>query len=135
MAGTATVTRLPLVSGQGRTIEKVQIDWLSDAADGSVAVTVNLWGYFLKAVTDPGAAGAAPTDNYDITLVQHGIDMAAGLLADRDTANNEIVYGIAKNGSDIAALPPLLAGDHTFTIAAAGNSKTGTVYLYLAESL
>lgn len=133
MAGTVTTTRIPLVSQSGNSkIEKVQIDWTSDAS-GNADATVNLYGYLLKAVTDPGSA--APTDNYDITLVQDGIDMAADLLLNRDTANNEIVYGIAKNSTDISPLPPFLAGDHTFTVANAGNAKTGTVYLYLAECL
>jgi hypothetical protein len=132
MAGTVTVTRAPLVSTSGATIEKVQIDWLSDAS-GNADATVNLFGFLLKAVTDPGSA--APTASYDITIVQHGIDMAASLLADRHTTNSEIVYGIAKNASDIAPVPPFFAGDHTFTIANAGNAKNGTVYLYLIESL
>ena len=133
MAGTVTVTRLPKVSTNGREAEVVQIDWLSDAS-GNADATVNLHGFLVKGVTDPSAS-AAPTDNYDITLVQYGVDMAGGVFADRDTANNEIAYGICKNGTDIGSVPPYLAGDHTFTVANAGNAKAGVIYLFLVESL
>lgn len=131
MAGTVTPNR-ELLGGGSKVISKITLDWTSDAS-GNADLTVNLFGFLLKAVTDPGAA--APTDNYDITLVQNGVDMAGGILADRDTANNEIVYGLVKNGTDIAPLPPFLCGDHTFTVANAGNAKSGQVILYLAESL
>ena len=129
MAGTVTVTRTPLKSNQGIIAEKVQIDWLSDAS-GNADSTVNLHGFLLKAITDPSGS-AAPTDNYDITLVADGIDQLGGALADRDTANNEMVYPTATS----AQVPIFLAGDHTFTIANAGNAKQGTVYLYLRERL
>lgn len=126
MAGTVTTTRIPIVSQSGVYTEKVQIDWTSDAS-GNADATVNLHGFLIKVVTDPGSA--APTDNYDVTLVSDGVDQLASLLVDRDTANSELVYPVASN----ASTPIFLAGDHTFTIANAGNAKTGTVYLYLRE--
>jgi hypothetical protein len=128
MPGTLTVTRIPKVSTSGRESEIVQIDWLSDAS-GDASVSVNLHGFLVKAVTDPGSA--APTDNYDITLMQYGVDAAASLLIDRDTTNSEQVYPNVTG----AAVPLFLVGDHTFTIANAGNAKNGTVYLFLVESL
>lgn len=131
MAGTVTTTR-ELLGGGSKVIQKHTIDWVSDAS-GNADLSINLFGFILKAVTDPGAA--APTASYDITLVQNGVDMAGGILADRHTTNNEVVYGLAKNGTDIAPLPPFLCGDHTFTVANAGNAKSGQVILYLAESL
>jgi len=128
MAGTLTVTRIPKVSGTGRESEIVQIDWLSDSS-GNADVSVNLYGFLVKAVTDPGVA--APTANYDITIVQNGVDAAAGLLIDRHTTTSEQVYANVTG----AAVPIWLCGDHTFTVANAGNAKNGTVYLYLVESL
>lgn len=134
MAGTFAPLTRELIGGGTKVVQKHVIDWTSDSS-GNADIVVNLFGFLLKAVTDPAAGGSAPTDNYDITLVQDGIDMAGGILADRDTANNEIVYGIAKNGTDIAQIPPFLAGDHTFTVANAGNAKAGRCILYLCESL
>jgi hypothetical protein len=128
----ATVTR-ELIGGGSKVVQKFTIDWTSDGS-GNATETVNLFGFLLKAVTDPDGT-AAPTDNYDITLVQNGVDMVGGILADRDTANNEIVYGLVKNGTDIAPLPPFLAGEHTFTVANAGASKSGRVILYICETL
>lgn len=130
MAMSVTETRTPLVSKYGREAEKVTLTWVS-AADGSATATVSLYGWLIKAVTDPAAGGSAPTDNYDITLVQDGVDAAGGTLADRDTANNEQAYTFVTG----APTPIFLAGDHTFTIAAAGDSKGGVVHLYLVESL
>jgi hypothetical protein len=40
--------------------------------------------YLYNITTDPGAA--APTDNYDITLMVNGEDIAGGLLVDRSTS-------------------------------------------------
>ncbi len=123
-----TVTRIPLVSPLGGVFtEKVQLDWTSDGS-GDASTTINLHGFLIKVVTDPSAT--APSDDYDITLVQHGIDMAGGLLLNRDTANTEMVYPVVSG----AATPIFLAGDHTFTIANAGATKLGTVYLYLREA-
>lgn len=130
MAGTVNVTR-EVIGGGSKAITKYTLEWTSDAS-GDADTTLNLFGYLLKAVTVPTDG---PTDSYDITLEQYGVDMAAGLLADRDTANAEIVFGIAKNGTDIAPVPPFLQGDHTFTVAAAGNAKSGVCYLYISECL
>jgi hypothetical protein len=81
-------------------------------------------------ITDPGAT--APTDDYDITLVdEDGIDALAGAGANRDTTNTEQVYPVASN----AKVPVLLCGTHTFTVANAGNAKVGRAILVIAESL
>lgn len=118
----ATVTRTPGKLPYGKEYEIVSIAWTSDGS-GDASTSVLLDGFLVKSVTDPGNG---PTDNYDITLVQNGADQLAGALADRDTTNSEVV---------IHAAPIFLAGSHTFTVAAAGASKTGTAYFYLVESL
>ena len=108
--------------------DKVTATWTSDAS-GAASGTINLQGFLLKVITDPGSP--APTDNYDITLVADGIDMADGLLLNRDTANVEMVYPV---GTTTAACTPIfLSGDHTFTIAAAGSVTAGVCYMYLRQ--
>ena len=110
------------------------IDWVS-ASDGSATGTVGLDGQILKFVTNPGSP--APTDNYDITLVdEDGIDVAEGLLANRDTSNSEEVYPfkevtLAGTGTDRAALPLYHGGPVTFTLANAGDTKAGQLKVYL----
>ena len=110
------------------------IDWVSSDT-GTATATVNLDGQLLKFVTNPGAV--APTDSYDITLVdEDGLDVANGLLADRDTANSEVVYPFAEvtlggTGTDAAALPLYHGGPVTFTLASAGDTKAGQLKVYM----
>lgn len=131
MAAVLTVTRTPYQGqNEGKKYEKIKIEWTSHT-DGSGSVQIpNMSGYLIKVITDPGAT--APTDNYDITLVDaDGYDAAESLLINRDTANTEVVYPVVSG----AATPVLLLGTHTFTIANAGSTKDGVCILYLVESL
>jgi hypothetical protein len=129
MAGTVTAARERRYMGDCKKVEVVVVTWLSDAS-GDATLSLPLNGWLVKAVTNPGAT--APTDNYDITLVdENSIDAAEGLLANRDTANTETVYPLVTG----AACPVLLSGTHTFTVAAAGNAKEGVCTLYIVESM
>lgn len=131
MAAVLTVTRDPRRSpNTDKVYERVSIAWTSHT-DGTGSVAIDgLYGWLVKMVTDPGAT--APTDNYDITLVdENSADALEGLGANRDTANTETVYTLVSG----AATPVFLCGTHTFTIANAGDSKVGTAVLYIVESL
>ncbi len=141
MAGSASViTYDDGIDGAGFQggIRKVLIDWTSDASDGTCVITTRkIVGQLIKAVTDPGAT--APTDNYDIVITdEEGVDVlaacvAAGRLADRDTANSEQAYFFVEN-VDAAPLAssvhPVVCDKLTISIAAAGNSKLGQLILY-----
>lgn len=111
------------------------VDWIS-ASDGSATATVQLDGELLKFVTNPSGS-AAPTDNYDITLVdEDSIDVAKGLLANRDTSNSEEIYPFVQvtlsgTGSDAAARPLFHGGPVTFTLANAGDTKSGQLKVYM----
>jgi len=131
MAGTLVVTRDPR-RGQngGKDIERIVVDWTSDASGNADASIEKIYGWCVKIITDPGST--APTDNYDITLVdENGVDALEGKLVDRDTANNETVYPLVTG----AATPVFLCGTHTFTVANAGNAKVGKTIFYIVESL
>jgi hypothetical protein len=131
MAGTVTATRDPRSAPRGKHIDKVNVAWTSDASGNATLSIENLYGFLLKMVTVPSGS-AAPTDNYDITLVdENSIDALAGAGADRDTANTEQVYPTPSGSS----IPAFLCGTHTFTVANAGNAKSGTAILYIVESL
>lgn len=131
MAGTLTVTRDPRVMpNSGKVCERIVVDWTSDASGDADVSIANLYGWLVKIVTDPGAT--APTDDYDITLVdENSVDALASLAVNRDTANTEQVYPVASG----ANVPIFLCGTHTFTIANAGNAKVGRTVLYIIESL
>lgn len=119
-------------------IRKVLVDWTSDSATGAVTGTTRkIVGALVKGVTDPGTA--APTDNYDIVITdEEGVDVlaacvAAGRLADRDTANSEQAYFFVEN-VDTAPLAtsvhPVVCDQLTIAVTNAGNSKTGQLVLY-----
>ena len=125
MAGTVTITHYEV-----GLVRRIQVDWVADAADGSVPATAlpSIEGRLLALVTNPG--GTAPTDNYDITLPSgEGDDRLQGVGANRDTANTEaapIVYA----GT---SLHPWVDGDETLTFTLANNavnSATGRAVLY-----
>lgn len=139
MAGTVTVTREHLVYGKGKndggkTIEKVTIDWVGDASDGSVPNTnIDLYGFCIKAITNPGTT--APTANYDIAFGDPddtGLDALAGALANRSASATEQVEPKISS----AVLPSFLAGTYQFQLSNNSvNSATGSCILYLVDEV
>lgn len=109
-------------------VKKVKWAWTS-AADGTVgaaavsSTTTNAYnGEIIRLVTDPGAT--APTDDYDIVVNDaDGNDVLMGAGANRDTTNTEQV---------LASSLGCVANDTlTLLVTNAGDSKVGTVYLYI----
>lgn len=117
----------------GSGVTKVSIPWTSDAAGGSVGeIAVNLpAGTLLQLRTDPGAT--APDDNYDLTLLDAigGADVLGGVGANRHTTSTQIAIPV--QGTYFR--PWIPAGSYYPTIAAAGNSKVGTIELLIAKSV
>lgn len=132
MAASVTVTRAPVKQlANGRVIQKISIAWTSSSGGAATGSIDDLKGFLVKVVTNPDDS-AAPTDDYDITLVDsNGVDAAQGLIANRDTANSEEKY-MTPSGS---ATPVLLDGTYTFTIANAGDTKSGVCELHIMEQL
>ena len=138
--GTLTVT-MSNEFGDRRDDNKVVLTWLSET-DGSLSKAVcstfstaqaailystpqpkKLTGFIRKIETNPGST--APTDNYDITLLDaDSVDVAAGALLDRDTSTSEII---------VPASPIYIDSEITLTIAAAGSNKVGVCTIYLAN--
>lgn len=139
MVGTTTVVS-PVVLEEpmqnGKLIfagEKHEIDWTSDASGNVSGTNITLRGFLVKALTIPSGV-AAPTDNYDITLLDPDSVAASGTfdslhsaLIDRDTANTEEVYFTG------ATSPPYLNGAYAFVVANAGNAKSGKLFLYMVN--
>lgn len=120
---------------KGQNMYKLTCAWTSDDATGAVsavtsaAVNAQMIGKHLEmAITDPGAT--APTDNYDITVVDtYGVDVMGGRLIDRDTANSEQVYPLVGTVSG----PRPIASGLTISVSNAGNSKEGTLVLIFTD--
>lgn len=81
-------------------------------------------GEIIRLVTVPGSDGDAPTDNYDVVINDEDTtDVLMGAGADRDTANTEQI---------LASFLGCVANDKlSLSITNAGDTKKGTVYLYI----
>jgi hypothetical protein len=128
MAGTVTITY-----SETRTIKSVTWSWTSDASgDANGTATKSISGEVIRFVTNPGAT--APSDNYDVVVNDaDGVDIAAGCLANRDTANSEQAVPIVETtvgsntyGTRAAAFDGALS----LVVSNAGDSKQGTLTMY-----
>ncbi len=100
-------------------VKSVVLECSFDSGDGSFAdvdLDKKFEGELLTLETNPGST--APSDNYDITLVDdEGHDVLEGVGDNRDTANTEK-----------AAIPlgtyfhPVMDGTETLTLKMSGNS-------------
>lgn len=105
-------------------IKKVTAAWTSNGSGAATGATTTVLDGKLIGLTTIPSGAAAPTDNYDVTVTDSdGHDVLLGAGANRDTANTEHVT----EGSLAAVSHSPL----TFTIANAGDTKQGTVILYI----
>lgn len=128
MAGSVTVSRIGV--HRDAPVERIRIDWTADG-NGAVSGTkvYNVAGVITRVTTVPAAGGNAPDDNYDVTLLDdEGVDLLAGLGANRDTANTESVAPMLGAGTNV---PVVVAGSIELNVAAAGAANKGAVVLYL----
>lgn len=122
MASSVTVTE----ESDGKGIARVEFAWTShtDGVVTGVATDKQYTGKVIALITDPAAAGAAPTDDYDITVTDaDGYDVLAGAGANRDTANTETVLS--------ASLGVVFRSTLTFAASGAGSSKQGVAVLFI----
>ena len=122
MAGSA-MTFTEITHG---TVKKIKAAWTTDSGTGAVSgTTTNSYdGRIMGATTVPGLAGAQPDDNYNITVSDNdSVDIALGALLLRDDTNTEFVAEASMAGVAHSTL--------TVAVTAAGNSKTGVLYLYI----
>ena len=110
-------------------IKKIKATWTSDSATGAVSgTTTNAFtGQIIGFICVPATGGDAPTTLYDVVINnEDGRDILHGVGADRPVP-------LTDSGR---IHPSLLLGSCvgttlTFSITNAGNSKQGTIYLYI----
>ena len=117
----------------GTDIVKHTFTWTS-AADGTatVASTQVISGEILRVVIDPGAA--APTTLYDMTLTDSdSVDVLAAQGANLSaTVTLNICPGTPlKDGTTTSVVPMIVDSILTLNITNAGDSKNGTVVVYV----
>jgi hypothetical protein len=120
VAGTVTVSEVRFGS-----VQKITFSWLSDAAGAADAVTTHSYsGDIARLVTVPSGGGTAPTDNYDVRVLDSdGLDALMGAGADRDVANTEQVLA--------SSLGIVAATTLTLEVRNAGNAKAGVTRVYI----
>lgn len=136
MAGTSTIARSFIEQGKSKgssRCEKVRVSLVADASDASIPdTTLDLQGYIMKVVTNPGAT--APTDNYDLVINdEHGVDVVASLLLNRHTTTSQQVYPVV---GSTPTIPVWVAGSHT--IVGTNNSVNSAIIvidIYLKDTL
>lgn len=121
MAGTIVVSANRVADPALSQVFSLQLTCTADAADGSFPTldlaSYGVWGTLLAIQTNPGAT--APTDNYDITLVDaDGIDRLNGVGLNRDTTSSEraIITGA-----------PWVAQGETLTLTLANNAVNSAI--------
>ncbi len=110
-------------------VQEIKFVWVSDDAAGTAsgATTFETIGQPVRWTTVPNGGGTAPTAAYDLTLKdQNGIDILNGLGADRSATATE--SKVSTDGLLFVAATSL-----TLAVAAAGNRKGGTCYLYVVN--
>ena len=120
MASSVTITE---VGGRGSPIKRIKFDWTAhtDGVVSPVTTTRYYTGKVVAFTTDPDA-GVAPTDNYDITIIDSdGLSVIGTAGTDRDTANVEQVLS--------ASLGIVVMSKLTFSVANAGSGGKGVAFV------
>jgi len=123
---------------RGHTTGVIRVDWVSSAAGGvSQKIEPLISASLVMLITKPGTAGNQPTDLYDLTILD-GLshDVLEGWGANRSNVNTETVDLLKEDGLPIGSPtryyvihPSVCEAGLTFTIANAGNTKTGTAWI------
>lgn len=120
MAGTITITEETY-----STVKKIKFEWTSDAAGAADGATIKAYsGEVIRLVTIPGGGANQPTDLYDAVMNdEDNTDVFMGAGANRSNASTQQV---------LASSLGCVANDKlSLSVTNAGNSKSGTVYLYI----
>jgi len=127
MATPQAVTITETDSTQGA-LRKVKWAWTCTdlgVVTGSVT-TAKFTGVIERFITVPGAAGDAPSDNYDIAINDaDGYDVLAGAGANRSTSATQQVLA--------SSLGVCLDSALTLEVTNAGDANKGTVILYVRK--
>lgn len=109
----------------------VRLAWTSDAAGAVSGNLVHIEGVIERVVFVPGTGGVQPSDLYDVVLNDvDGLDVLAAKGANLSNATKTQVCPFIGDGTTTNK-PVAVAGPLDLVVAAAGDSKSGTVVLYV----
>lgn len=121
----AAVGTIVLTEQNFSSVKLIKFAWTSDASGNVSGIpTLNSYdGAVIACVTVPSGGGTAPSASYTLQIQDaNGVDV----LAQLGTARSATVQETLK-----APLGAVAASVLSLVIAAAGNAKQGTVYLFL----
>jgi hypothetical protein len=109
--------------------------WTSNAS-GAASESVELIqpGELVGVTFVPGTSGSQPTDAYDVTANDaYGVDALSGQGANLSNATATMVAPTipAKDGTTTSTAPRPVDGTLTVAVTNAGNTKSGTVVLWV----
>lgn len=117
----------------GQTV-KISLAWTSDASAGTISNTFGpVMGFITAAEFVPGAGGTQPSDAYDLTITDAaGVDQLGGAGANlSNSVATKVPVFITDGSNKIPNIVSEGATGLTLVGANCGNSKTGTVNLFL----
>lgn len=111
------------------------VSWTSDAS-GNATETVSLSqpGELIGVTFVPGTSGSQPSANYDVTANDaYGVDTFAGQGANLSNSTATMVQPCipAKDGTTTSTTPRPVDGAITVAVTNAGNTKSGTIVLWV----
>ena len=114
-------------------VKLIKFAWTSDAAGAATGTTTYCYdGLIQTVVTVPGTVADKPTDDYDIVLTDNNsIDQLFGYGANRDQTATETITRGWISATVATTLGSVTSSKLTLTVANAGDTKSGTVYVWI----
>jgi hypothetical protein len=131
----AAVGTVRIVYGGLLPVQRVELHWTSDASGNvSGTLTDRLNGALVRAAFSHSGPGGAPTNLYDVTLLDgSGADVLGGQGANLAIASpSHVAPGVPlKDGTTTTTAPVQVDDQLELQVANAGNAKSGVVTLYI----
>jgi len=114
-------------------ISRYDVEWTSDSNGDVTGSWSGVNGYLVDVVQNPDGTDA-PSASFDITITDTltGLTLATSTSCSATTTERIQVSQVAATNSRY--ISPAIAGNVTYTIANAGDTKKGRIHLFVDDS-